>query len=157
MVCFRASNAHCSEEERRRLLTFLVVGGGPTSIEFARYVHDHVFKLPPRPKISFILFSKAQNKTRPFKECTVIGKWKWIYPGNISELHDFLSNDVYRWYPELTSADYCSVILVEAGKHLLGTFDESLSTYVEKLFAKRNVKVLTEQSVARVEGTLTSS
>ena len=64
---------------------------------------------------------------------------------------------MYRWYPELTSADYCSVILVEAGKHLLGTFDESLSTYVEKLFARRNVKVLTEQSVARVEGTLTSS
>ena len=64
---------------------------------------------------------------------------------------------MYRWYPELTSADYCSVILVEAGKHLLGTFDESLSTYVEKLFARRNVKVLTEQSVARVEGTLATT
>merc|ERR1712038_427467 len=103
--CFeRASNNNISEAERSRLLTFLVVGGGPTSIEFA------------------------------------------------SELHDFLTVDVSRWYPELTSADYCSVILVEAGKHLLGTFDESLSTYVEKLFARRNVKVLTEQSVARVEG-----
>ena len=65
--CFRASNAHCSEEERRRLLTFLVVGGGPTSIEFARYVHDHVFKLPPRPKMSFRPFFQTQNKTRPFK------------------------------------------------------------------------------------------
>ena len=83
-------------------MTFLVVGGGPTSIEFA------------------------------------------------SELHDFLTNDVRRWYPDL--ADRGNVVLVEAGKHLLGTFDESLSSYVEKLFAKRNVTMLTEQAVSKVEG-----
>ena len=64
-----------------------------------------------------------------------------------SELHDFLTNDVSRWYPEL--ADKSSVILVEAGKHLLGTFDESLSTYVEKLFEKRKVKFLTNAAVAK--------
>ena len=67
-----------------------------------------------------------------------------------SELHDFLTNDVSRWYPEL--ADKSSVILVEAGKHLLGTFDESLSTYVEKLFEKRKVKFLTNAAVAKVVG-----
>ena len=41
----------------------------------------------------------------------------------------------------------------------LGTFDDSLSGYVEKLFAKRNVNVLTGSAVAKVEGntvTLTS-
>ena len=101
--CFeRASSNNCTEKERQRLLTFLVVGGGPTSIEFT------------------------------------------------SELHDFLTNDVSRWYPELGNKS--SVILVEAGKHLLGTFDEGLSSYVEKLFAKRNVTIMTEAAVSKMEG-----
>ena len=69
-----------------------------------------------------------------------------------SELHDFLTNDVRRWYPDL--ADRGNVVLVEAGKHLLGTFDESLSRYVEKLFAKRKVEILTQQAVSKVEGGL---
>ena len=104
-----------------------------------------------------------------------------------SELHDFLTVDVSRWYPE--HINRTSVIVVEAGKHLLGiftikkklmksnitqfftqfyeriflsigTFDDSLSGYVEKLFAKRNVNVLTGSAVAKVEGntvTLTSA
>ena len=44
--------------------------------------------------------------------------------------------------------------------YYLGTFDDSLSGYVEKLFAKRNVNVLTGSAVAKVEGntvTLTSA
>ena len=82
--CFeRASNNNISEAERSRLLTFLVVGGGPTSIEFA------------------------------------------------SELHDFLTVDVSRWYPE--HINRTSVIVVEAGKHLLG-----ICTF--KDFAKKFVK-----------------
>jgi len=100
--CFERASSNCSETEKQRLLTFLIVGGGPTSIEFT------------------------------------------------SELHDFLTNDVSRWYPEL--ANKSSVILVEAGKHLLGTFDESLSSYVEKLFEKRRVKFLTNAAVSEVSG-----
>ena len=34
----------------------------------------------------------------------------------------------------------------------MGTFDESLSTYVEKLFEKRKVKFLTNAAVAKVVG-----
>ena len=37
-----------------------------------------------------------------------------------SELHDFLTVDVSRWYPE--HINRTSVIVVEAGKHLLGIF-----------------------------------
>ena len=34
--CFeKASNPRLPEPERRRLLTFVIVGGGPTSVEFA--------------------------------------------------------------------------------------------------------------------------
>jgi len=96
--CFeRASSPFISESERERLLTFLVVGGGPTSIEFT------------------------------------------------SELYDFLQNDVSRWYPDLAGS--YNVVMVEAGKHLLGAFNEKLSNYVEKLFQKRNITFLTGESV----------
>ena len=99
--CFeRASSPFISDAERKRLLTFVVVGGGPTSIEFT------------------------------------------------SELYDFLQNDVSRWYSDL-SGSY-NVVLVEAGKHLLGAFDGKLSDYVEKLFKKRNITVLTGESVKSV-------
>jgi len=67
-----------------------------------------------------------------------------------SELFDFLTRDVVRWYPDL---DTChSVTLIEAGKHLLGSFDESLSGYVERLFKKRQIQLLTGESVRRVRG-----
>jgi len=99
--CFeRASSPFISENEKKRLLTFLVVGGGPTSIEFT------------------------------------------------SELFDFLHNDVSRWYPDLAKS--YNVILIEAGKHLLGAFDESLSTYVEKLFQRRQISLMTGETVQRV-------
>jgi NADH:ubiquinone reductase (non-electrogenic) len=39
--CFeRASNPGLSEEERRRMLHFVVVGGGPTGVEFAAEMYD---------------------------------------------------------------------------------------------------------------------
>merc|ERR1712173_81410 len=99
--CFERASSNCSEAEKKRLLTFIVVGGGPTSIEFT------------------------------------------------SELHDFLDTDVCRWYPDLTGT--YSVLLVEGGKHLLASFDENLSTYVEKLFKKRNITLLTGESVKEVK------
>jgi NADH dehydrogenase FAD-containing subunit len=43
--CFeRARHPSCSDEEARRLLTFVIVGGGPTSVEFAGELYDFVNK-----------------------------------------------------------------------------------------------------------------
>eukprot|EP00590_Aulacoseira_subarctica_P006132 CAMPEP_0172419464 /NCGR_PEP_ID=MMETSP1064-20121228/5902_1 /TAXON_ID=202472 /ORGANISM="Aulacoseira subarctica , Strain CCAP 1002/5" /LENGTH=447 /DNA_ID=CAMNT_0013158965 /DNA_START=222 /DNA_END=1565 /DNA_ORIENTATION=- len=43
--CFeRASSNACTEEERERLLTFIVVGGGPTNVEFASELFDFLDK-----------------------------------------------------------------------------------------------------------------
>lgn len=43
IACFeKAALPHVSEAERRRLLTFVVVGGGPTSCEFTAELHDFV-------------------------------------------------------------------------------------------------------------------
>ena len=79
----------------------MIVGGGPTSIEFA------------------------------------------------SELYDFLQYDVSRWYPDL--ANKHQIVVVEAGEHLLGSFSEALSTYVEKKFVSRNILTLTGESVQEVK------
>ena len=41
--CFeRASLPNISEEERKRILHFVVVGGGPAGVEFAAELHDFV-------------------------------------------------------------------------------------------------------------------
>lgn len=41
--CFeRASLPSLSDEERKRILHFVVVGGGPTGVEFAAALHDLV-------------------------------------------------------------------------------------------------------------------
>lgn len=41
LECFeRAASPYISESERSRLLSFVVVGGGPTSIEYAAELHD---------------------------------------------------------------------------------------------------------------------
>lgn len=100
--CFeRADIPGTPPAETKRLLTFIVVGGGPTSCEFA------------------------------------------------AELHDFLREDLARWFPDLV--DQASVTVVEAGDHLLGSFEASLQTYTERLFKKREINVLTNTAVKGVQ------
>jgi len=100
--CFeRAASPFVGEDERKRLLTFLVVGGGPTSIEFT------------------------------------------------SELCDFIRHDVAKWYSDL--GQQYNVIVVEAGKHLLGAFDSSLSSYVERTLVRRQVTLLTNEHVKEIK------
>lgn len=103
LECFeRASSPAVTDEaHRRELLTFIVVGGGPTSIEFA------------------------------------------------SELYDFLEEDVSRWYPDLYPL--AKVKIIEASGHILGSFNSSLVSYVEKLFRSRNIEVLTGTVVTKIE------
>lgn len=38
----KASLPTVSEEEKKRILHFVVVGGGPTGVEFAAELHDYV-------------------------------------------------------------------------------------------------------------------
>lgn len=87
----QASAPNVSPEERRRLLHFVVVGGGPTGVEFA------------------------------------------------GEMHDFLLQDLAKWFPEIAAE--LQVTLIEASDRLLGTFAETLSAYTMRNFAKRNIKV----------------
>ena len=97
----KAAIPDMSEAERRRLLSFVVVGGGPTSCEF------------------------------------------------VSELHDFLKDDVSRLYKDLLP--YVTITLVEAGPALLGPFDVALQNYAHGLFQKRDIDVRLGTAVTGVE------
>jgi len=102
LECFeRASNPNISNEERNRLMSFIVVGGGPTSCEFT------------------------------------------------TELHDFLKQDVAKWYPDLIS--HIKLTLVEAGSGLLGSFDKSLADYYLEKLIKKNIHVRLKTAVSGVE------
>ena len=104
LECFeRADIPKISDAEKERLLHFIVVGGGPTSVEF------------------------------------------------VSELHDFITEDVAKWYPDLQSKVQISI--VESSDHLLGPFDDSLRNYVKKTFKNRNIDVRTGVAVKAVEKT----
>ena len=108
-----------SEEERKRLLTFIVVGGGPTSIEFTSELCDFL-KQVTQIQISLCI-----------------------------AVYGFVQ-DVSKWYKDLKS-DY-STVGVEAGKNLLGSFGESLSSHVEKTLAtKRNLTVRTNETVKEIK------
>jgi NADH dehydrogenase len=100
--CFEraASPGVVDNETKKCLLTFLVVGGGPTSIEFA------------------------------------------------AELYDFLTNDVKKWYPDLLP--FVSVKIIETTDHILGSFSLGLVNYVENLFVKRQIELVTAHSVKEI-------
>ncbi|CAF1033217.1 unnamed protein product [Rotaria sordida] len=96
----RASNRFISEEERKALTTFVIVGGGPTSIEFS------------------------------------------------GELHDFIVEDVAKWFPDVKTR----VIVVESTDHILGTFDSKLTDYAMNILKSRSeITLKTNTYVKRVD------
>lgn len=99
----RASTPGISPEERKRLLHFVVVGGGPTGVEFA------------------------------------------------AELHDFVSEDVRKWFHHL--ADEVRITVLEAGTQLLSTFDAALRAYTHSLFRRQGIDVRLNAPVTLVSDT----
>ena len=101
LECFeRASNPVIPTVQRDRL-SFIVVGGGPTSCEF------------------------------------------------MSELHDFITSDVVKWYPDLVK--HIKLTLVEAGPGILGSFDKALSEYYLQRLRKKNIDVRLNTALAGID------
>ncbi|GFY91795.1 NAD(P)H dehydrogenase B2 [Actinidia rufa] len=106
--CFeRASLPTLSDEERKRILQFVIVGGGPTGVEFA------------------------------------------------AELHDFVSEDIVKLYPQVK--DLVKITLLEAGEHILNMFDKRITAFAEKIpkgcpIDVTNRRVLATDEWLRVEG-----
>lgn len=99
--CFEnASIPGLSHDEKKKFLTFVVCGGGPTGVEFA------------------------------------------------AELHDFIEEDVKKKYMYL--ADLSELILIEAGRNILNSFDEKLSSYTMKLFKRQNINMKLNSNIVKV-------
>ncbi|KAF4584222.1 NADH-ubiquinone oxidoreductase subunit [Ophiocordyceps camponoti-floridani] len=90
-----------TDDERKRLLSFVICGGGPTGVEVA------------------------------------------------AELFDLLNEDLTRMFPRLLRNEI-SVHLIQSRSHILNTYDEAVSHYAEKRFARDQVEVLTNSRVKEV-------
>jgi len=100
--CFDLANGpDKSEEDKRRQLSFVIIGGGPTGIEFA------------------------------------------------AELHDLITEDLSKLYPDLMS--FVTISVLEASPKILSSFDDALSGYTARTFRKQNIAVRTESLVTRLE------
>lgn len=95
-----AAFAGQTEEEIERLMHMVVVGGGPTGVEYA------------------------------------------------GELHDFLIDDLRKWYPEI--ADKLRITLIEALPNVLPAFSKQLIQYTESTFKENKIDVLTRTMVKDV-------
>lgn len=99
--CFeRAYKPGRTEDEIRGLLHFVVVGGGPTGVEFA------------------------------------------------AELHDFVTQDVRRWFPDMQQ--HVRITLLEARGAILTQFDAKLGAYARRHFGRMRVTIRTESMVKEV-------
>ena len=67
------------------------------------------------------------------------------------ELHDFLSEDLRNWYPELASS--IKITLVEALPSVLPSFSKQLIEYTERSFRERKMDVLTKTMVKEIKPT----
>lgn len=90
-----------SQEEISRLLHFVVVGGGPTGVEFA------------------------------------------------AELHDFLEEDLYKWFPSELMKNV-RITIIQSAEHILNTYDTHISAYAEKKFGRDGVELRTLCRVQKV-------
>ena len=96
-----ASQPTVSPKERSRLLQYVVVGGGPTGVEFA------------------------------------------------AEMHDFIDQDLRRLYPLLVND--VRITLLEAGEHILNSFDAVLSQYTTRFFRRQHIDIRTRSKVVQVK------
>ena len=65
-----------------------------------------------------------------------------------AELHDFIEEDVRKKYPGLEND--IEVILIEAGKTLLNSFDAKLSEYTMKVFKRQKINVRINSYITKV-------
>ncbi|KAI8576378.1 hypothetical protein K450DRAFT_274731 [Umbelopsis ramanniana AG] len=65
-----------------------------------------------------------------------------------SELHDFISEDLSRLYPQLMA--HTRMTLYDVAPQILGTFDQNLSAYATRKFARRGIQIKTGRQVLEV-------
>ena len=125
--CFeRASEPFVREKEKRELVSFRIVGGGPTVRRASeRSARLGCLSLTP-------LFLPPASQGVEFA----------------AELHDLISSDMKKHYPDL--AKMASITLYDVAPGILLSFEESLQRYAMNTFARDQVIVRPNSKVNRV-------
>lgn len=130
----KASIPGTSEAERKRLLSFVVVGGGPTSCEFVAELHDFATSD----------IKKLYPDLIPYVKVSLSKSYKIYIKTLYTALKDVSSQNIYPFSIVFKMA-------VEAGPALLGPFDSNLQNYTKSLFENRDIDVRLGTAVTAVE------
>eukprot|EP01026_Neomeris_dumetosa_P041563 TRINITY_DN3446_c0_g1_i2.p1 TRINITY_DN3446_c0_g1~~TRINITY_DN3446_c0_g1_i2.p1 ORF type:complete len:611 (-),score=102.29 TRINITY_DN3446_c0_g1_i2:138-1970(-) len=105
--CFeRAALPFATSEEKAKLLSFVIVGGGPTGVEVA------------------------------------------------AELHDMITQDLSKLYPQLIP--FVRIRVIELMSHVLSMYDRKISDYTAQLFSRNGIDLVLNSKVSGVkEGSVT--
>jgi NADH dehydrogenase FAD-containing subunit len=123
LACFEnAALPTTSEQMRKYLLNFAIVGGGPTGIEFAAGKFSSV---------------RRTFFTRTYRLTLVVTP--------PTELHDFVTEDLAKLYPDLTK--HCHITVYDVAATVLPMFDESLGKYAMKHFAREGIQIKTSHHI----------
>jgi NADH dehydrogenase FAD-containing subunit len=65
-----------------------------------------------------------------------------------AELHDFIKEDLSRFYPDLM--EFCQVSVYDVASTVLPMFDKNLSDYAMKTFAREGVHIKTSRTIQEI-------
>lgn len=122
----RAALPTTSPEERKRLLSFVVCGGGPTGVEFAAELFDTI------------------NEE--------MVKWVSLKPAIGRRLDSSFDAHSLLQFPKVLREEV-SVTIIQSRDHILNTFDSSISAYCEKKFDRERIRVVTNARVEKINDT----
>jgi len=121
----KASQPNITDEERRRMLTFVVVGAGPTGVEYCGELRDFLADVTGKTKESKSLLARGQS--RP-------------------------SGGIRRSVaPFANLLDLSRIVLVQGAKDVLPQFDERLRQSARKQLEDQGIEVLTSTRVTSIE------
>lgn len=140
----QAASPNLTDTERRALLHFAIVGGGPTGIEFAAELHGERRQTRPYRRI------RRAHTYLLLQTCYLL-----ICLGTIQEYTN------YHQYPSMkVSQSHLLLELMQCqpfssylsvSQHILGGFDEGLQEYASKRFQREGITLKKGHHVEKVE------
>jgi len=131
-------------EERKRLLSFVVCGGGPTGVEVAAELHDMInddlVKVYPG---TLDKRSQREREKRGGEEKKEKRRKKTPHFFEEKKLKNLLKTEIIK---------DCRVCIIELQDHLLSTYDRAISEYTDKQFVRSGIELILNSRVLEVCG-----
>lgn len=131
-------------EERKRLLSFVVCGGGPTGVEVAAELHDMInddlVKVYPG---TLDKRSQREREKRGGEEKKEKRRKKTPHFFEEKKIKNLLKTEIIK---------DCRVRIIELQDHLLSTYDRAISEYTDKQFVRSGIELILNSRVLEVCG-----